>query len=226
MNDVQLKNTQFSFIDKLKKPKPEITIWHKLIFLSPILIIIFILRGNQWYVDYRLAHNGIETIATITLVSNVGVRDPVEINNIAFEFSTGDSIYTGYTVAETNNNYAIAKNGLPLSIGDKYIVKFVHNNPGIYKINFYKPSVETILNYINIASDILEKENYFPCNKNQKQFCFCLSLNIFRKFGFDGLAKILFYNESVIENINHNSLTFKRLIGSKDVKEIIAECKE
>jgi hypothetical protein len=226
MNNVQIKKSYSSFLDKLKKPKPVITIWHKLIFLSPIFIIILIIKGNQWYVDYQLSYHGIETMATIKTVSSVGVRDPVEIENVAFEFTAGDSIYTGYTIAETNNNYAFAENGLPLSIGDKYVVRFVKNNPEIYKLDFNKPDVQTILHYIKIASEILFKLNYFPLNKNQPGCCFCLSTNIFRKYGFDGLAKILFHDESVVENMKYNSITHKKLMENKEVKDLIKKCKE
>jgi hypothetical protein len=224
MNKLQIKKSQSSYLDKLKKPKPVITIWHKLLFLSPILITLLIFKGNEWYNKYQLSYHGAETMATIKIVSFIGVRDPVEIENVAFEFNTGDSIYTGYTNATTNNNYVIAGNGLPLSVGDEYLIRFVKYNPDIYKIDYDKPSARTMLNYIKTASEILFRLNYFSYNKNQQSCCFCLSKNIFHKYGFDGLAKILFHNEAIVENLNHNSITFNNLMRNKEVKKIVIEC--
>jgi hypothetical protein len=219
--NVLIKKNNWSF---KTKNKPEIKAWQKLLFLSPIFIIVLLFKGNDWYKNYQLSKNGVETWATITMVSNIGVRDPVEIENIAFEFKVNYSIITGYSIAETNNNYAFAKNGLPLSIGDKYSLKYVKNHPDNYQLNLSKADSTTINHYIQLASAILEKIDFFPETEFKQQNCTCLANEVYQKFGLDGLSSILFYNESVAENISNNSITFKNLMKKKEVQEIIRNC--
>jgi hypothetical protein len=208
------------------KKKPQITIWHKLIFLSPIFAIILILKSNEWYNEYQLSTNGIETVATITIVSRSGVRDPVEINNIEFEFNYNDSVVKGYTIAKTNNNYALTNIGMPLLIGDEFIVKYVKDNPKIYELKFNKPTKKTIESYINNTTKTLISLNIYATSKEQKSQCDCLSKNILRKYGINGLATIFFNNELIIENILHNSITFKNFINKKKVQELVKLCEK
>lgn len=221
--NVLIKKNNWSF--KTKK-NAEIKTWHKLLFLSPIFIIVLLFKGNDWYNNYQLSKNGVETWATITMVSNIGVRNPVEIENIAFEFKVNDSIITGYSIAETNNNYAFAKNGLPLSMGDKYSLKYVKNNPDHYQLDLSKADSNTINHYIQLTSVTLKKFDFFPETEFKQKNCACLANGIYQKFGLDGLSSILFYNESVVENLSNNSITFKNLMKKKEVQEMIKNCSE
>ncbi|PIP54420.1 MAG: hypothetical protein COX07_05440 [Bacteroidetes bacterium CG23_combo_of_CG06-09_8_20_14_all_32_9] len=180
---------------------------------------------NDWYREYQLLNNGIETVAKITKVSSVGVRDPVEIENVAFEFAYHDSIINGYTVAETNNKYALTPDGMPLSVNDEFTVKLVKGKPEIYELDFSKPSLKTIEHYIDITSKTLINLKIFTAGEKQKSQCICLSQNIFLKYGTDGLAMVLFNDEFMTENFSHNAVTFKKFIGKKEVKELIERCK-
>ena len=208
------------------KRKPQITIWHKLIFLSPIFVIILIFKGNEWYNNYQLSNNGIETLAKITKVSNVGVRDPVEVENVEFEFKYRNSLVKGYSLAKINGDYAISDNEMPLFIGDEFTLRYVKNNPEIYLINYNNPSKKTIEKYINITSISISNINLYQKGPNQKKQCECLSKNIFQKLGIDGLSSLFFNNELIIENIKHNSITFKNFITKKEVLQIINNCKQ
>lgn len=208
------------------KKKPLITIWHKLLFLSPIFAIILIFKANEWYSEYQLKNNGTETYAIITKISSAGVRDPSEVENVEFSFHDNDSIVFGYTIAKTNSNYAIADNGMPLSIGDEFIVRYVTDNPDIYLVYFDKPSKTTIKSYINLTTLSISILNIF--NKSEKQITQseCLANKIYEKFGTDGLATIYFNNELIVENIIHNSITYKNFINKKEVKELIKMCEK
>ena len=221
-NNLIKKNKWFSSTQK----KSELKLWHKLLFLSPIFIIVLVFKGNDWYNNYQLSNYGEETWATITMVSSAGVRDPVEIENIAFKFLVSDSFITGYSIAETNNNYAFAKNGLPLSVGDKYYLRYVKNNPEIYRLDLSKADTTTIMNYIRFVTEILQKFDFFPETVYKQNNCYCLAKNIYQKYGTGGLSDILFYNESIAENYSHNSITFKKLLKKKEFQEMIKKCSE
>ncbi|PIV58176.1 MAG: hypothetical protein COS14_10985, partial [Bacteroidetes bacterium CG02_land_8_20_14_3_00_31_25] len=90
---------------------------------------------------------------------------------------------------------------------------------------FLKPTVNTLINYIKITSDTLIKLKYFENSILQKNRCFNLSKLIYFKFGTNGLATIIFWNESVAENFKHNSITFRKFISNKEFKEMIEKCK-
>ena len=209
-----------------RKKQPVLKLWHKLLFLSPILIIIFIYKGNDWYREYQLQHHGAETYAIITKISTGGVRDPFEIENVAFNFSVNNKIYTGFTLAETNNNYAFAGNGLPLFVGDKYKIRYNKEDPEVYITNLTEPDSLTIHFYYNKAVEVLKTQGLFKTSSNSDENIRCFVKNIFLKYSYDGLATILFYNEYMAENISHNSLTFKRFMNKKEVKEMIKHCSE
>jgi len=214
------------FNNKLSiKKKVELKLWHKLLFLSPIFIIVLLFKGNEWYRNYMLSNYGKETIAKITFVSLTGVHDQFEINNVAFNFKYFDSVITGFTIAETNDNYVLLPNEMPLLVDDEYIVKYVEDNPDINEVNFLKPTVNTLINYIKITSDTLIKLKYFENSILQKNRCFNLAKLIYFKFGTNGLATIIFWNESVAENFKHNSITFRKFISNKEFKEMIEKCK-
>ncbi|MBI5539924.1 MAG: hypothetical protein HY951_07695 [Bacteroidia bacterium] len=208
------------------KKKPQLTIWHKLLFLSPIFAIILIFKVNEWYSEYQLKNNGTDTYATITKISSAGVRDPSEVENVEFSFRYNDSIIFGYTIAKTNSNYALADNGMPLSIGDEFIVKYVIDNPEIYKVNYYKPSKTTIKSYIALTTMSISLLNIFPKSEKQIAQCNCLANKIYEKYGTDGLATIFFNDELVVENIMHNSLAYKNFISKKEITDLIKFCEE
>lgn len=219
-------NEKISFPGRFNKSKPKIKLWHKLLFLSPVLIIVMIFKGNEWYGNYRLKNNGKSTFAVITYISTSGVRDPLEIDNVAFEYIAGDSVYTGYTIAQTNNSYAFANNGLPLSTGDRYKIIYVSDNPDIYEIDLKEPDPQTLIYYLNQAAKVIGNQKIFSDCKDEEKSIACFVQNVFLKFSYDGLATILFYDEYIAENISHNAITFKRFMKKKEVKELIKKCSE
>lgn len=207
------------------KKKIELKLWHKLLFLSPIFIIVLIFKANEWYRNYMLSNYGKETTAKIIFVSLTGVHDQFEIDNVAFCFKCSDSLITGYTSVETNDNYVLLPNKMPLLVNDEYTVKYVCNNHDIFEINFSKPTVQTLINYIKITSDTLMKLKYFENSILQKNKCFNLAKLIYFKYGTDGLATILFWNESFAENFKNNSITYNKFIAEKSFKELLEKCK-
>ncbi len=206
------------------KKRIELKLWHKLLFLSPILIIALLFKANEWYRNYQLSHNGVETTAKITFVSLTGVHDQFEIDNVAFNFNYHDSVITGFTTAETNDNYVLLPNGMPLFVNDEFVVKYVNFHPDIYEIDYSKPKISTLLNYITITTDTLIKLKYFKYSNVQKEQCFCLAKLVYYKYGTNGLAIILFYNESIANNFKHNSITFNKFIVTNEFQKLFKKC--
>ena len=225
MNSSQINKSPI-FNLKNKKKDPVLKLWHKLLFLSPIFIIVIIYKGNEYYKEYRLNTYGKETFAMITKISNAGVRDNFDIENIAFEFKADGNTITGYTQAETNNNYAFASNGLPLSVGDFYKVKYDSLNPELYFTNLSEPDPKTLVYYFNQAAKVIKKKNIFNDTYDPDLSIACFVQNIFIKYNYDGIATILFYDEYIAENFSHNAIKFKNFFDSEEVKLLIEKCSE
>lgn len=202
------------------KKKAELKNWHKLLFLSPIIFIVLIFKANDWYSLYRLSHYGEKTWAKITKVALDGVRDEYDIYNVQLVYKVEGSICVAYTTASVNNRYVINPLDIPLFPEQEYEITYDKENCERYSVDLSKPNVATIILYLKDVSMIIAKlEN----TSNIESMC--IAREIFRNFGFDGLAYLYFYDEYVIENLKHNKQNFPKFWNSKKVKEIIAKCK-
>jgi len=188
-----------------------------------VFIAVIVFKSNEWISDYQLNNYGTKTFAQIKIVSFTGVHDQFEVNNIAYSFSTKDSVVVDFTSQTTNNNYVIADNKMPLYPEQEFEVIYSTKNPMRNKLNFYVPSIKTMCSYINEVSDTLIKLKYFCNQKNQKFKTIKLATLIFKNFSFDGLATILFYNENIVENFSHNSYKYSNFISKKEFVKILNE---
>lgn len=203
-----------------RKPEFQLKTWHKLVFLSPIFLIILLFKGNDWYRAYMLKAFKDSTWATITKVTLAGVRDAFDTENVAYSYTVGDSTYTSFVSVPVNHRYVIGNLNLPLFTNQRYRVYYASNKPHISKIDLSMPDSLTIQKYINEASYLIG-QILSESNLNRTQ---CIAKMIFDKFAFDGLAYIFFYDEYVVENFKHNSQTFKTFWNSNEVKQIINSC--
>jgi hypothetical protein len=207
----------------LKKRKPEFQLktWHKLVFLSPIFLIILLFKGNDWYRAYMLKANKDSTWATITKVTLTGVKDAFDTENVVYSYTVGDSIFTEHVSVPVNHRYVIGSLDLPLFPNQRYRVYYASNKPHISEINLSVPDSQTIRNYINEASYLIGQ----ILSESSEERTKCIAQKIYDKFGYDGLAYIFFYDEYVVENFKHNSQTFKTFWNSNEVMQIISSCK-
>lgn len=218
MKQFPVKKTTFN--PKLKQTKV-LKGWHKLLFLSPILIILFVFKGYEYYTEYKLKHFGVDTWAKITRVSLSGVRDEFENNNIEFLFTVNDSDYFGYTMQKNNYRYVINDLDIPIFPNQQYQLTYVKDHPSIYKINFSKPNVNTILMYLNDVSKIIQHLEH--CDSLQS---WCIAYAIFKQYQFEGIAQLYFYDEYTVENFRHNENTFTKFWQSPTVRAIVKNCFE
>ncbi|NSW44204.1 MAG: hypothetical protein HPY79_00020 [Bacteroidales bacterium] len=214
----QLPNKKSAFNPKLKQQNV-LKGWHKLLFLSPILLILFIYKGYDYYIDYKLKYNGVNTWAKVTRISLSGIRDEFENNNIEFTYRINDSTYFGYTMQTTNHRYVISDLDIPIFPGQEYQLTYVKDNPSICQINFSKPNVKTVLMYLNDISKIIRHIEH--CDSLQS---WCIAYSVFKQHQFEGLAQLYFYDEYTVENFKHNKDTFTKFWQSSDIKAIKNKC--
>lgn len=194
--------------------------WHKLIFLSPIIAIALIFKGNEWYESYMLNTYKDSTWAVLTIVTLTGVNDAFDTENVRLEYSLNGKTYTKDISVPVNHRYVIGELGLPLMLGQRYKLYFASNKPHISKIDLAQPDSITINSYIREASYIVQTLiKNISFEKAQ-----CITNSIFNQFKYDGLAYIFFNDEYVVENFKHNSQTFSLFWEKPQIKNIIKNC--
>ncbi|MCX7862884.1 MAG: hypothetical protein N2449_07800 [Bacteroidales bacterium] len=207
---------------KLPNKKSEFVLkwWHKLLFLSPIIIIALLFKVNDWYQSYMLHQYKDSTWATIIATSTSGIRDAFDTENVAYQYRVNDSTYTGYTSVPVNHRFAIGILGIPVLSNQRYKLYYAKNKPHIAKLDLSQPDSVTIQGFIEDAS-----RNIHTIMKNiDINTSICVAYNIFKEFRYDGLAYVYFYDEYVIENFTHNSQTFHTFWNSDEVQGIIKNC--
>lgn len=201
------------------KQKKVLKGWHKLLFLSPILLILFIFKGYEYYTEYQLKHFGVHTWAKVTKVSLSGIRNEFECNNIEFVFTVNDTDYLGYTMQKTNYRYTISDLDIPVFPNQEYRLTYLKDNPSINQIDFSKPNIKTILMYLNDVSKIVQSIE--QCDSLQSM---CIAYSIFKQFRFEGIAQLYFYDEYMVENFKYNKNTFAKFWNSPFVISIKRKC--
>ncbi|HOU98388.1 MAG TPA: hypothetical protein PLP65_06040 [Bacteroidales bacterium] len=214
------KNKEKQTFKKFNSPKI-LKWWHKLLFLSPILLILFIYKGVEWYNEYQLTNNSEETWATVTRVSLGGIRDEFDSDNIEFQYVVEGETYFGYGSERVNEHFVFNKYDLPIFPNHRYRLKYVKNKPTIYKIKFEQPDIKTILSYLNDVSQIIINKE-----KINHNIAYCIARNVFKKFGFDGLAQFYFHDAYMVDNFKHNSSSFHSFWTSAKVQEIKKHCEK
>lgn len=222
MNSIEKRNSRTNQVnDKLKfKKKATLKSWHKLLFLSPILIILLIFKGNDWYSSYRLSNYGEKTWAKVIRVSLNGVRDEFENNNVELSYWVADSLYFAYTTASVNYRFAINPLNIPLFPEQEYEITFDKENPNRYAVDLSKPDIKTIILYLTDISKVISTLEKTSVNQSE-----CIASEIFRNFGFEGIAHLYFYNEYLVENFKYNKNNFSEFWNKPQIREIVAKCK-
>ncbi|MCX7954620.1 MAG: hypothetical protein N3A01_05455 [Bacteroidales bacterium] len=190
-----------------------------LLLFSPLLFFLLIYFSVKLYDYYILVKHKKTTTGVITKVSFSGIRNEFEVNNVEYEYFVGNIKYKGYTSSKLSYNYVISDIGIPIIPSHEYIVYYSEKNHTLSKIDFTKPTKNTIEKFIEETSSILAKYNKFKkcTNNNLKELVKSL-INI---YGLNVVADIYCHQEPLVENLRHNKKTFEKLINNKKVDSLI-----
>jgi len=197
---------------------------YKLLWFSPIIIIAFIVKFPDWRKEYLLNYYGKETIATIELRSTSGLRSEFDEKNVLFTFSANEKQYRGFESCPVNSNYVFNPFGLPIEQKQKYIVRYYSNDPQINTILLNKPLSENMAVYLFNVAEKLNETNIPGLDKPDMLKRLCIAVSVFKRFGFDGWANIMFHDEYLLENLSNNGYTYRSMIQSEKFKTILKEC--
>ncbi len=214
------------FSKQFKISKPRSIDWKiKLLWFSPIIIIAFIVRFPDYRKDYLLEHYGKQSVAIIDYSCTTEILNAPEGDNVIFHFLVDNKIYKGFESVPANNNYVFTPFGMPLKPGHKFILTYYPENPEIYRIDLNKPLSNNMLDYLFKVAGALRQSGVCDGYGNDTQTRLCVGIYVFKLYGFDGWADIMFYDEYLLENFRNNGFSFRKLTHSDKFRAILNDCK-
>lgn len=199
-------------IARKKRDKRDLV--QSLAFLGSILLVVvgvtiavlsFNRESNELSLDQKLAQLGEETHVRV-------IQSPDDSDQqIEYFFIVDGKPYTVET-PYTNGEGSFVKNGIPLKIGDEFVLKYMPNNPFLHKIAYDRPTGGT-LDRLRESAIAEFRENH---PKQSDSYSRCLTELAFEKEGILGLSKVYFAKTDASENELFNKEVFAEWTTSRD----------
>lgn len=190
------------------------------IFTALVATYFGILWGREQYNTFIINSNPATTYARVI---------DQEQRLVRFIFVANGVIYTGEEHVTYNRNVNCADNGMPIRHNDLFAVEYSREDPEYYQIDFNRPHPNTMERYLETAEfrlPIIFPNSFKGMKENEiATDARCLILAIFDEFGYDGLANLTFYGESVFFNWDNNSSTFHRMVNKDDFQRLFSYCR-
>ena len=163
---------------------------------------------NVWYVD----QNAGEVNATII---KRGVR------HFWMQYEVDGEMYVKKFSGTRSKFFLVATNGMPIFNDEQFVIIYRKENPRRCYINYDKILPQTFDVYQQVLTQpIASQYNLQPTDARIE----CLTLLVFEQYGLDGLANLFFWQESALENFNHNSWTYESMIEEPEFQKILSNC--
>jgi len=196
-------------------------LYQSLAFMAALLMVVILAASSVLYLnkeqtltlEQQLSTMGEETHARV-IYSPDGKDKQVE-----YFFVVDGKPFTVETPYTEDSNPLLLGTGMPLEVGDEFVLKYLPNNPLLHKIAYDEPSQGTLERYRNRALDAYQ--NQFP--EKTAAFSECLTEVAYEKEGIVGLAKIFFSNVQVSENQRFNKEVFQQWLASEDFSMAMSE---
>ncbi len=213
------KRTNKNIIITPKKTEKQVKTWHKILFLSPIFIIILIFKVNDWYRSYLLKKEPQKTYATIVFVTTTGIDSNLDVDNVVIEYKVKDSLYRATLSVPINYRHVIGPINLPILPGQEYEIIYAKSKPEIFDLNLYKPSRKTIDSFISYSIDFVQNYKNVP-----RRVAICIVKDLLIIYKFSLFSYLYFYDDAWIENFQFNRKSFKSFWKDSVVVSICRKC--
>ena len=208
-------------LNQRRKDQSKKHLWQSLLFMgSKLLLITMIIVGLNQYQRNKserdlldsLARSGQETTARI-LMAPASQADPgAELDVSYFYFVNGRAYSIPQSRDVLTENPSTQRlelaTGLPLEIGDEFLLRYLPGDPTFSKIDYERPNPETLQKYLDRVSTTYRAE--FP--EDSPERCRCLAEVAYEIKGLAGLADFYHAGTPVEANVQHNRHSFLRLI--------------
>lgn len=153
----------------------------------------------------------------------------IERNRVVYRFKVGEEYFRDKAYVRGAGLRMLAGNGMPLRIGDSFVVNYRNGSPQWHKIDYDKISSLTFNRYLELVSSRISSlanngnlaKKVGPINAHKAR---CLALLMYEYFGLEGWSALLFAEENPLENYSDNSLTWYFFKFSSLYHEALKDC--
>ena len=208
-------------LNQARKKQSRKYLYQSLAFVAFLLVAVSIGSLTMHYLnaDYdrltleqQLSKMGKETHARIML-SPDGKGKQVE-----YFFTVNGKPYTVETPFDQSEQPLLLETGMPLEVGDEFLLQYLPDNPLLHSISYDSPSAGTLESYRKRALAAYQEQH----PEQSDDFSRCLTEVAFESEGIKGLAMVYFAKTQEAENKLFNKKAFKEWIDSHDFKMAMA----
>lgn len=176
--------------------------------------------GYNWFYDYKIDSNMASTKTTVTAIG---------INRVVYQFTANGERYQEEEYVHKSGYTMLADNGMPLKIGDEFSLSYNQNDPTYHRVEYSRMSENTLQRYIQMAKKSVRaiySEKWMELDAAQKDIkAECVVLLVYDQFGLEGLAQLVFWDEALLENFQHNSLSWYFFSNDEKFREVEELCR-
>ena len=167
--------------------------------LLAIIITLFVWNKKDDWAAYMATKK--DYLLAEARVTHVGFR------TVQYVFEVNGSSYSAQKRLGKSDDIMVMDDGMPAIIGAEYSVKYNPKKPNYNKIYYEKISPNTLEIYIQLTYNKIRNDDEFSFLYTDEDF-YSFIKRIYGEYGVEGLAHLFFFNESFLENLSHNEMSF------------------
>jgi hypothetical protein len=138
--------------------------------------------------------------------------------NIKYSFAPDSSAFIEGTFILPKNKQGkwLLPNGFPCENGDEFLIKYLPENPRVFKLDLMQPTENQLVRYLERAAEVQQKQH----PDESKWASICLAELASQRTGLRGLADVFYQEKSPFENPEHNRETYNRLVRDENFKKM------
>lgn len=152
----------------------------------------------------------------------------IEQNRVVYQFEGPDGVFQDRAYVRGVGLQMLADNGLPLKVGDSFVVRFNAQDPDWHLIDFQKISSQTFNRYLELASRAIYRSGINPLKGGGSIYelseARCLALLLYNDLGLSAWAKCYFFDTNPLRNWKHNSLRWYFFSKTEAFQQRKADC--
>ncbi len=172
-------------------------------FLILVGLIAVSIYGNKLFIIWKVSQDPFLLEARVI---ELGTKQMV------YQYEYNGHVYTDGNFVRSHGLEMIAKNGMPIKIGDGFQLTINKEDPSYKLIDFEKVSVRTLDRYFKVCRNKvlnLMEEEWSDLNERERfARSSCLVSLVFEKDRISGLSNIYYHNANPLENIIDNKISW------------------